>query len=175
MHCSGIQFEKTFENSLSRKLFNCNQCDFTSVHSNDLIKHWKTHTGEESFKCNQCNYAFEKAFENSLWGKIRHMQPMRLRICSLRRFEKTFEKSHWIKVIEMQPMRICICFGRQFEKTFWRKINYMQPMRLRICSLRRFEKKHLMSHTREKSLKCNQCDYASVLAGDLKKHLKTHS
>ena len=30
-------------------------------------------------------------------------------------------------------------------------------------------------HSGEKSNKCNQCDYASIQAGDLKKHLKIHS
>ncbi len=30
-------------------------------------------------------------------------------------------------------------------------------------------------HNGEKSKKCNQCDFASVQKGDLRKHLKTHS
>ena len=35
-------------------------------------------------------------------------------------------------------------------------------------------KSHLKSHTGEKSNKCNQCDYASSRADDLIKHLKMH-
>ena len=42
-------------------------------------------------------------------------------------------------------MRLCISSGRQFEETF------------------------------EKAYKCNQCDFASVQAGNLRTHLKTHS
>ena len=42
-------------------------------------------------------------------------------------------------------MPLCICSGRQFEETF------------------------------EKAFKCNQCDFASVQAGNLRTHLKTHS
>ena len=34
---------------------------------------------------------------------------------------------------------------------------------------------HLKSHRGEKSNKCNQCDYGSYLASDLRKHLKMHS
>ena len=45
----------------------------------------------------------------------------------------------------MKPMQLCICSGRQFEETF------------------------------EKAYKCNQCDFASIWAGDLRTHLKTHS
>ena len=50
----------------------------------------------------------------------------------------------------------------------------MQPMRLHISSLRRFEKTFENSHWK-KSLKCNQSDYASVLARNLRRHLKTYS
>ena len=34
---------------------------------------------------------------------------------------------------------------------------------------------HLKTHSGEKSHKCNQCDYASVQSGNLRTHLKTHS
>ena len=47
-------------------------------------------------------------------------------------------------------------------------------MRLHISSLRRFEKTFENSHWK-KSLKCNQSDYASVLARNLRRHLKTYS
>ena len=36
-------------------------------------------------------------------------------------------------------------------------------------------RRHLKTHSGEKSNKCNQCDYASSQAGDLKRHLKTHN
>ena len=35
-------------------------------------------------------------------------------------------------------------------------------------------KTHLITHSREKTNKCNQCDYASYQAGNLKAHLKMH-
>ena len=60
------------------------------------------------------------------------------------------------------------------ENSLWRKIVQIQPMRHRISSLRRFEKTFENSHWK-KSSKCNQCDYASVLAGNLRRHLKTDS
>ena len=34
---------------------------------------------------------------------------------------------------------------------------------------------HLKTHSGEKANKCNQCDYASSQTGDLRKYLKTHS
>ena len=76
----------------------------------------------------------------------------------------------------MQPMWLCICFDKQIEKTFeyslWRKIVQMQPiMGLRFCSLRWFENT-FETHTAEKLYKCN---YASVLAVNLRRHSKTQS
>ena len=35
-------------------------------------------------------------------------------------------------------------------------------------------KRHLKSHSGEKSYNCNQCDYSSVQACHLRRHLKTH-
>ena len=35
-------------------------------------------------------------------------------------------------------------------------------------------RKHLKTHSGEKSNKCNQCDYAFSQAGHLRRHLKTH-
>ena len=50
----------------------------------------------------------------------------------------------------MQPMWLCIFSGRPFEDTF-------------------------ENSQRKKSNKCNQCDFASFLTGNLRTHLKTHS
>ena len=36
-------------------------------------------------------------------------------------------------------------------------------------------RRHIKTHSGERSNKCNQCDYASSQAGHLRKHLKRHS
>ena len=36
-------------------------------------------------------------------------------------------------------------------------------------------RKHLKTHSGEKPNKCNQCDFASSRAGNLRRHLKMHS
>ena len=36
-------------------------------------------------------------------------------------------------------------------------------------------RRHLKTHSGEKSYKCSQCDYASIEAGNLRRHLKTHN
>ena len=39
----------------------CNQCDFVSSRAGDLKRHLKTHSGEKPNKCNQCDYASSRA------------------------------------------------------------------------------------------------------------------
>ena len=43
------------------KLYQCNLCDYASVHAGNFRTHLKTHSGEKSYKCNQCDYASVRA------------------------------------------------------------------------------------------------------------------
>ena len=106
----------------------CNQCDYESSCESNFRRHLKIHTGEKSNKCNQCNYASSRIWQ----------------------FEDSFENTQWRKVKQMQSVWLYILRGRQLEKTF-------------------------EIHSGEKSNKCYQCNYASSCAGNLRRHLKTHS
>ena len=39
----------------------CNQCDYASSQAGHLRRHLKTHSGEKSNKCNQCDFVFSHA------------------------------------------------------------------------------------------------------------------
>ena len=45
------------ENYVDEKLYNCNQCDYTSNQTSYLRRHMNIHTGEKPYKCNQWDYA----------------------------------------------------------------------------------------------------------------------
>ena len=63
----------------------CNQCDYTTSHTDNLTQ-------------------IEDTFENAHWRKVEQMQPMWLCIFPCRWFEETFENTKWRKVKQMQPM-----------------------------------------------------------------------
>ena len=115
-----------------------------------MRRHLRTHSGDKSNKCNQCDYA------TSCVDVLR-----------------THLNTHCGEK-QMQPMRLCILSGRPFKNAQWRKVkkcNQCDFASSRAGNLRT----HLKTHSWEKPNKCNQCDYASSQASNLRTHLKTHS
>jgi len=104
----------------------CNQCDYASSEAGDLRRHLKTHSGEKLNKCNQCDYA------SSREGNL-----------------KTHLKTH---------------SGEKLNKC-----NQCDYASSRADVLRT----HLKAHNKEKSKICNQCDLhplMQVLWGHIWKH-----
>ena len=134
------------------KLYNCNQCNFASVLAGILRRRLKTHSGKKSFKFKQCDFASV------------HSDDLRTHL------KLTLQKSCTNATMHL--------FWQSIWEDIW-KLN-LEKNRSNatnvtcICSFRRFEKTLENSHWK-KSLKWNQCDYASVLAGNVRRHLKTHS
>ena len=151
--CSDSQFEKTFENSILRKIVQMQPTWLASVHSDDLRKHLKTHTGKSHWNAtNATMHLFWQAMWEDIWKLTLEKNRSYATNATSHMFTQTIWEniwnSHWNKVIEMQPMRLCTRFGGQLEKK---------------------------THSGEKSFKFNQCDIASLHSDDLRKHLKTHT
>ena len=106
----------------------CNQCIFASSHTSALRTHLKRHSGERPYKCNQCDYASSHVF-------------------SLR----THLKRHGDFIAG-------IPFEDTYENTQWRKCNQCDY----ACSDPSALRTHLKTHTGEKPSKCNRCgEYCS--------------
>ena len=116
----GSCFEDKFEDSLRRKSFKYNQCDFASVGWGNLRKHLKINSGVKSFNVIMplstpaiWRYIWKLSLEN----KRKNESNLTLRLSSQAIwFEKRY--SFRKKIIQMQPICLCICSPRQFEWTF---------------------------------------------------------
>ena len=42
---------------IGEKSNKCNQCEYASSHADSLRTHLKTHSGEKLWKCSQCDFA----------------------------------------------------------------------------------------------------------------------
>ena len=53
------------------KNYKCKQCDYSSSEVGKLKRHFKTHSGEKSNQCNQCEYACSESDASALRTHLR--------------------------------------------------------------------------------------------------------
>ena len=79
----------------------------------------------------------------------------------------------------MQTVRLCNYSGSPLEKTHMKTHSGEKPYKCNQCdfaSVAAFNlRTHMKTHSGEKPNKCNQCDFASAYSKSLRTHLKTHS
>ena len=69
--CKDIfKLEETFKTHFGDKSNQCNQCEYATSRAGDLRKHLKIHSGEKSNKCNQCDYASSRTGDLRKHSKI---------------------------------------------------------------------------------------------------------
>ena len=96
----------------------------------------------------------------------------------LKHFEDSFDNAQWRKTKQMQCDHACFdpsALRVHLKSHNGEKPKKVQPMWLGIFSGSQFEKTLDNTQHGEKQNKCNQCDYASSQASNLRTHVKTHS
>ena len=76
----------------------CSWCEYAFSQASNLRRHLKTHNGEKSNNCRQCN------FVSSCLNALIH----------------AFENTQWMMTIRcrLQLMYICLLWGKRFEESF---------------------------------------------------------
>ncbi|XP_069086423.1 uncharacterized protein [Pleurodeles waltl] len=139
------------------KSYKCSECDKDFTQNCVLVTHQRIHTGMKPYKCSVCDEAFIFKSNQSIHQKT-HTGEEKLYKCS--ECEKTFiEKSkllvHERTHIGKKPYKCSEC-----DKAFLRK--HALSMHQRI-------------HTGEKPFKCSECDKAFTLKGTLTVHQRVHT
>uniref|UniRef100_A0A914X380 C2H2-type domain-containing protein n=1 Tax=Plectus sambesii TaxID=2011161 RepID=A0A914X380_9BILA len=141
----------------TKRLWNCEFCDYTNARRYLLVRHMKSHSEHRPHECHMCERSFKTA--SSLANHINTHTGLKPFDCD--KCEMAFTTSG--ELVRHQRYR------HTMEK----------PHKCPDCDYATVElsklKRHVRSHTGERPFKCSVCSYTSADQYKMKRHVRVHT
>ena len=162
----------------------CNECNYATQYKSNLVKHCRTHSGEQPFRCELCDQNFCQ--KTSLKKHLMSHKVGRFwcRECDYKAALKWHFKQHLLThFIGVKPHK---CDSCEFSTTAKRSLTVHQrlhsgekPYACTRCSYKAAQSstltEHMRKHTGVKPYACSECSYQAAQKGHINRHMLTHS
>ena len=163
----------------------CNECIYATQYTSGLVKHSRTHSGEQPFDCELCDQNFSQ--KSHLKGHLVSHKEGRVRFecsqCDYRATKKHDLVRHLLTHSGVKPHKCDSCefsTARKSNLIIHQRIhNGEKPYSCTRCSYKASCSSHLLRHMRKhtgvKPYACSECTYQAAQKGSVDKHMLTHS
>ena len=154
------------ENYIEEKIYNCNQCDYTTYQKGYLGRHKKIHAGEKPYKCNQCNYA-----SHHKWGLDSHVKTHNQKIFKCKNCSFSCQ---WLHNLFLHNKREHKKISTNFALELDGKVSNCTHCDFKGKAYHHLKRHIEAVHLNLKRFACNSCDYKSYDEKNVIIHIRSH-